>query len=55
VIIPSDYTVTIMANQGLLEELDQSKLPNLVNIADEFKIGTLILGINTASLISGEQ
>lgn len=37
VIIPSDYTVAIMANQGLLEELDHSKLPNLANIADEFK------------------
>jgi spermidine/putrescine transport system substrate-binding protein len=37
VIIPSDYTVAILAKQGLLEELDQSKLPNYANIADEFK------------------
>jgi spermidine/putrescine-binding protein len=36
-IIPSDYTVTIMANQGLLEELDLSKIPNFTNISDEFK------------------
>lgn len=37
VIIPSDYTVAILANQGLLEELDLSQLPNFANIADEFK------------------
>jgi len=37
VIIPSDYTVTIMAKQDLLEELDLTKIPNYANISDEFK------------------
>jgi spermidine/putrescine-binding protein len=37
VIIPSDYTVVILKNQDLLEELDMSQIPNFANIADEFK------------------
>jgi len=37
VIIPSDYTVSILANQSLLEELDMDQLPNFVNISDELK------------------
>ena len=37
VIIPSDYTVTIMINQKLLEELDFSKIPNFANIDETFK------------------
>jgi spermidine/putrescine-binding protein len=37
VIIPSDYTVTIMAKQDMLEELDLAKIPNISNIAAEFK------------------
>jgi spermidine/putrescine-binding protein len=37
VIIPSDYTVTIMINQKLLEELDMSKIPNFSNISENFK------------------
>ena len=37
VIIPSDYTITILTKQGLLEELDLSKIPNFKNIADDLK------------------
>ena len=37
VIIPSDYVVTIMAKQGLLEPIDFSKVPNFGNIGDQFK------------------
>jgi len=37
VIIPSDYIVTIMAAQGMLEELDLNEMPNFKNIGDEFK------------------
>lgn len=37
VIIPSDYTVTIMIKQKLLEELDFSKIPNFANIYETFK------------------
>lgn len=37
VIIPSDYTVAILANQGLLEPLDLSQIPNFANVVDEFK------------------
>lgn len=32
VIIPSDYTVTIMTNQGMLEPLDKAGIPNFNNI-----------------------
>jgi spermidine/putrescine-binding protein len=37
VIIPSDYTVSIMINQDLLEPLDTASVPNFANIGDEFK------------------
>src|SRR5512141_2392458 len=31
-VIPSDYTVTIMVKQGMLEPLDQTKIPNYANL-----------------------
>jgi spermidine/putrescine-binding protein len=37
VIVPSDYIVSVMIHQGMLEELDMSKIPNFVNIEDQFK------------------
>lgn len=37
VIIPSDYIVTILIKQGLLEKLDHSKLPNFANISEDLK------------------
>lgn len=37
VIIPSDYAVTILAKRDKLQELDPSKLSNLVNIEDQFR------------------
>jgi spermidine/putrescine-binding protein len=37
VIIPSDYVVSIMIKQGLLETLDMANVPNFKNIGDEFK------------------
>lgn len=37
VIIPSDYVVSIMIKQGLLNPLDLSKAPNFKNIGDEYK------------------
>lgn len=37
VIIPSDYVVSIMIKQGLLDPLDLSKVPNFKNIGDEYK------------------
>lgn len=36
VIVPSDYMVNIMRQQGLLAELDHSKIPNLSNIDPQF-------------------
>jgi spermidine/putrescine-binding protein len=36
-IIPSDYAVTILKEQGLLARLDQSNLPNLKNLSDQFR------------------
>jgi spermidine/putrescine-binding protein len=37
VIIPSDYIVTVMINQGMLEELDLAAIPNLENIGAAYK------------------
>jgi spermidine/putrescine-binding protein len=37
VIIPSDYTVSILIKQNLLAKLDFSKIPNFTNIDDHFK------------------
>jgi spermidine/putrescine-binding protein len=36
IIVPSDYLVSIMTPQGLLEPLDKAQLPNLVNIDPQF-------------------
>ncbi len=35
-IVPSDYMVSIMKDAGLLVKLNQSAIPNMSNIADEF-------------------
>ncbi len=37
VIIPSDYIVTVMINQGMLEPLDLGKITNFKNINPEFQ------------------
>jgi spermidine/putrescine transport system substrate-binding protein len=37
VIVPSDYMVTVMANSGVLQELDMSKIPNFENIGEDFR------------------
>ncbi len=36
IIVPSDYMVSIMLQQGLLAELDHSRIPNLSNIDPRF-------------------
>ena len=36
VIVPSDYMVEIMIEEGLLAELDHDNIPNIVNIDEEF-------------------
>ncbi len=36
-IVPSDYTVGIMIEEGMLAELDQGNIPNLSNLADRFQ------------------
>ncbi|MBI5243968.1 MAG: spermidine/putrescine ABC transporter substrate-binding protein [Elusimicrobia bacterium] len=35
-VVPSDYMVAVMARQGLLEEIDRSKLPNLKHVDKRF-------------------
>lgn len=35
-IVPSDYYVAIMKQEGMLAELDQSKIPNISNLATRF-------------------
>jgi spermidine/putrescine-binding protein len=62
VIVPSDYMVEIMIEEGLLLELDHDAIPNRENVADEFteppydpelaysmpfQWGTTGLGVNT--------
>lgn len=37
IIIPSDYMIERMINEGLLEKLDFSNIPNYLNILDEYK------------------
>jgi spermidine/putrescine-binding protein len=37
VIIPSDYTVSILVGQKMLEPMDLDHLPNFVNVDDQFK------------------
>ena len=37
VIVPSDYTVSIMAEEGMLAELDHDKIPNLKNLSEKFQ------------------
>jgi spermidine/putrescine-binding protein len=37
VIIPSDYILTVMIGQGMLEELDLAQITNFENIGDDFK------------------
>ena len=36
IVVPSDYTVAIMVKQGMLEQLDRSKLSNFANIDKRF-------------------
>jgi len=36
IIVPSDYTVAIMIEEGMLEELDHDNIPNLKNLDPEF-------------------
>lgn len=36
IIVPSDYMVAIMINQGMLAELDKSNIPNLDNLDSKF-------------------
>lgn len=36
-IVPSDYTVSIMIEEGMLAELDHKNIPNLNNLSDRFR------------------
>ena len=47
VVIPSDYVVSIMNKQGLLEPMDTSQLSNFKNIGDEYKNLEFDLGNKT--------
>ena len=37
VIVPSDYTVSIMIAEGMLAKLNHDNVPNLANLSDQFK------------------
>jgi len=37
IIIPSDYMIQRMINEGMLEELDLANIPNIVNISEDFR------------------
>ncbi|RME84364.1 MAG: spermidine/putrescine ABC transporter substrate-binding protein [Caldilineae bacterium] len=36
-IVPSDYTVAIMIEEGMLHKLDHDNIPNLVNLSERFR------------------
>ncbi len=36
VIVPSDYTVSIMIEEGMLAELDHANIPNISNVSEQF-------------------
>ncbi|MGB4659792.1 MAG: spermidine/putrescine ABC transporter substrate-binding protein, partial [Mobilitalea sp.] len=36
IVQPSDYTVTLLIEQGMLEKMDYEKLPNISNIGDAY-------------------
>ncbi len=36
-IVPSDYTVSIMKSENMLAKLDHANIPNLANLSDEFQ------------------
>jgi spermidine/putrescine transport system substrate-binding protein len=36
IIVPTDYTIAIMADEGLLEPLDLDLIPNIANIGEQF-------------------
>lgn len=67
-VVPSDYTVAIMAGEGLLMELDKDLIPNIANVAPEFldpnfdpgntyslpyQWGTIGIGYNTEAFPDG--
>lgn len=37
IIVPTDYMIAIMIDEGLLEPLDLSQIPNFANIGEQFK------------------
>src|SRR5215211_6748279 len=37
VIVPSDYTVSVMIKSDLLQPLDKAKIPNFKNVAENFE------------------
>ncbi len=37
IVVPSDYTVAIMIEEGLLAELNHENIPNLANLAEDFR------------------
>ena len=36
-VVPSDYTVSIMITEGMLAKLDRNNVPNLANLSDQFQ------------------
>ncbi len=52
-IVPSDYTVSIMIEEGMLAELDHNNIPNLNNLALASESCPTIQATNTVSPTSG--
>jgi spermidine/putrescine transport system substrate-binding protein len=65
VVVPSDYTVAIMIEEGLLAELDHANIPNIANLSEDmqnvpydpgnkycvpYQWGTTGLGYNSAEM-----
>ena len=55
IVIPSDYMIKRMADEGLLAEIDMSNLENYRLIDDRFKVLSTIRIINIPSHTCGER
>lgn len=53
VLVPSDYMIERLINEGMLQELDLSLIPNISNLAEGVKICLMTLKTHTLYLTSG--
>lgn len=54
-VVPSTYFVSKMRKEGMLQEIDHSKLSHFKDLIQTISTSLLIQAINSLSLISGER